>query len=115
MYFTHWINTYLRTHESSEYVPTDCHARWIMSLLSRVDDFVSPDDMHLLRNLARACVGLLKYIKQKSDTPVSSDHTPRIMAEPSCWIIISTVADVWKQKDLWMDAEEALNPLHVQC
>lgn len=112
MYFTHWINTYLRTPESGEYLPTDCHARWIMSLLSRVDDFVSPDDMHLLRNLARACTGLLKHIKEVPDASVPPDDAPKIMTEPSCWIILSTIADVWKQKDLWMDAEEALKALH---
>lgn len=84
-------------------MPTDTHAKWIFTLLSRIDDFISPDDMNLLRNLARACIGLLKHMK-KHEIPVD----PRMMSETSCWIVISTVAEVWKQRDLWMDAEHAL-------
>ena len=40
-------------------------------LLSRNDDYVSADDMHLLRNLACACLGLLKGLKQEQPLPQS--------------------------------------------
>ncbi|KJA29872.1 hypothetical protein HYPSUDRAFT_126273 [Hypholoma sublateritium FD-334 SS-4] len=103
MYFTHWINHYLSSPGSEAYLPTDSHARWVFCLLSRIDDFISPDDMNLLRNLARACIALLKYIK-KQETSLDSS----LMSEPSCWILVSTVAEIWKQKDLWLDAEHAL-------
>ncbi|KAF8969470.1 survival motor neuron interacting protein 1-domain-containing protein [Flammula alnicola] len=113
MYFTHWINAHLKAPESSDHLPTDSHARWIFCLLSRIDHYISADDMNLLRNLARACLALLKYIKQQE---VSSSQNPeiatsRIMSEPSCWVIVSTVAGIWKQKDLWMDAEDILRSI----
>lgn len=68
--------------------------------------------MHLLRNLARACLGLLKKLKQEKPLP-QSDAALRSgsagkMRESSCWIIITSIATVWKQRDLWIDAEDLL-------
>ncbi|KAF8165513.1 hypothetical protein B0H34DRAFT_671336 [Crassisporium funariophilum] len=109
MYFTHWINVHLQAPNHSS-LPTESHARWILSLLSRIDDYISADDMNLLRNLARACLGLLREIKQKHNS--SSTYLGPLglkpMGETSCWIIITAVAGVWKQHDLWMDAEAML-------
>ena len=107
MYFTHWINLHLHVSDSS-YFPTESHARWIFSLLSRVDDYISADDMHLLRNLARACLGLLKQLKCERSLPQSDAAAGKMMRESSCWIIITAIATVWKQRDLWMDAEDSL-------
>jgi len=111
MYFTYWINVYLKAPESNNYLPTESHARWIFSLLSRIDDFISADDMNLLRNLARACLALLEQIKQKGNPQLSASNSSPSgkMHESSCWIIITLVADNWKQRDLWMDAEDGLN------
>lgn len=111
LYFTYWINLYLQASDSS-YLPTESHGRWIFSLLSRIDDYISADDMHLLRNLARACLGLLKKLKQEkllpqSDTALGSGSAGK-MRESSCWIIITSIATVWKQRDLWIDAEDLL-------
>jgi Survival motor neuron (SMN) interacting protein 1 (SIP1) len=70
--------------------------------------------MHLLRNLARACLGLLKELKQEQPLPqsdaasASSPASQGKMRESSCWIIITTIATVWKQRDLWIDAEDLL-------
>ncbi|KDR83932.1 hypothetical protein GALMADRAFT_54455 [Galerina marginata CBS 339.88] len=113
MYFTHWINTYVKPLGSSAHLPLECHARWIFFLLSRVDEYVAADDMNLLRNLARACISLLKLIKQQQkSSPWNSEITsPRKMEQSSCWIIITTIAGVWKQRDLWMDAEDILRQL----
>ena len=110
MYFTHWINLHIQAPDSSHY-PIESHARWIFSLLSRIDDYVSADDMHLLRNLARACLGLLKELEQERPLPQSDaalPASPGKMRESSCWIIITTIATVWKQRDLWIDAEDLL-------
>ncbi|KAF9472953.1 hypothetical protein BDN70DRAFT_908994 [Pholiota conissans] len=111
MYFTYWINLHLSSPETSTYVLTESHGRWIFFLLSRIDDFISPDDMNLLRNLARACISLLKHVrKQENENGSAPPKTsaPEVMSDSSCWIIITIVAGIWKQKDLWMDAEDAL-------
>ncbi|KAH9482756.1 hypothetical protein JR316_0004856 [Psilocybe cubensis] len=110
MYFTHWINLYLKEPEPQQHLPTECHARWIFVLLSRIDDFISSDDLHLLRNLARACLALLGHIKKQQQTSSCKPPSKR-MGENACWIIITTIAGVWKQRDLWMDAESILKKL----
>jgi len=105
MYFTYWINVYLESpEESNRYLPTESHARWMFCLLSRVDDYISADDMNLLRNLARACLSLIKQIKRNA----TQSSPSRKICEPSCWIVVTLVADIWKQRDLWMDAEGVL-------
>lgn len=83
-------------------MPTESHARWIFALLPRVEENVSADDMNLLRNLARACLGLIKEKRGKS-----TDDSQK-MGEISCWMVVTAIADVWKQRDLWIDAESIL-------
>lgn len=112
MYFTYWIDVYLKSPECNNYLPTQSHARWIFCLLSRIDDYISADDMNLLRNLARACLSLLKQIKQKENPPLSTLPSRKIH-ESSCWIVVALVADNWKQRDLWMDAEDILKYLEM--
>src|ERR1700733_7803407 len=56
MYFAHWFNLYLQQPDPTS-LPLEAHARWIFALLSKVEDHISADDMSLLRNLARACLG----------------------------------------------------------
>ncbi|PPR04048.1 hypothetical protein CVT24_010623 [Panaeolus cyanescens] len=105
MYFTHWLNLYLHPPFDKAFLPTQTHARWILCLLSRVDDVVCADDMNLLRNLARA---ILAFLKATRTNPEPSQNLSGAMTESWCWIIITVVADVWKQRDLWMDAEQEL-------
>ena len=66
MYFTYWINQYLETAErpntaaGNPYTPLESHARWIFSLLARVDSYCSADDMNGLRSLVRACLAFIR-------------------------------------------------------
>lgn len=115
MYFAHWINVHVNDLNNVQTRITEVHARWIFVLLSRVEDHISADDMHLLRNLARALLSLLKELKKSRITqesvPDQADNTgigQFIIGETSCWILISAVAEFWCQKDLWMDAESML-------
>ncbi|CAA7260023.1 unnamed protein product [Cyclocybe aegerita] len=111
MYFAHWIQQYLNTPESSVYLPLESHARWMFALLSRIDDYISADDMNLLRNLARACLALLKAIKREQNfqsSPTIRPCTEGKMGETSCWIIVTIVAEIWKQRDIWIDAQDML-------
>ncbi|KAG6879207.1 hypothetical protein C0992_004446 [Termitomyces sp. T32_za158] len=112
MYFAHWINVHLqRPHASSQLLET--HARWIFALLTKVDDYVSADDMNMLRTLARACIALLKELNQRHpcESSQSLDENKGYMNARSCWIIVSTIAGVWAQRDLWIDAEDILKSL----
>ncbi|KAJ7129466.1 hypothetical protein C8R44DRAFT_776863 [Mycena epipterygia] len=102
MYFTHWTNLHIQPEKLCRVTQT--HARWIFVLLSRIDDFISADDMHLLRNLARAYLTLLKDLTHSKITLVSEDD----INAGCCWLIISTVVGIWGQRDLWMDAEEMI-------
>jgi hypothetical protein len=99
MYFAHWINLHLEHHDtttamtanaapSPPYYPiTQSHGMWMFSLLSRVEDFVSSDDMSLLRNLARGCIGLIRRRRareaaQRTATPLAP-RPPLPAATPS--------------------------------
>ncbi|KAF6762190.1 hypothetical protein DFP72DRAFT_1148399 [Ephemerocybe angulata] len=110
MYFTHWINNHVQKSDQGVFPPRNSHARWIFALLSRVDTFVTADDMNLLRNLARACLALLRCLIERQLAPSTSKaaELPDAISKESCWIIISIIVHVWKQKDLWMDAESML-------
>ncbi|KIY49396.1 hypothetical protein FISHEDRAFT_65391 [Fistulina hepatica ATCC 64428] len=110
MYFAHWMNLNLQSANPSFYAMQGTHARWIFALLARVDDTISGDDISHLRNLARACISMLKVqVAARCDlhvllAPVSEDH----LGEHACWIILSLIVGVWCQRDLWMDMEDAL-------
>ncbi|KAG7449008.1 uncharacterized protein BT62DRAFT_929006 [Guyanagaster necrorhizus] len=109
MYFTHWINLHLDDERSPPFPRlAEVHAQWIFFLLTRVEDYISADDMSSLRSLARACLALLKVLlyEEKEARPKDSG-----IGKNSCWIIISTVAGIWGQQDLWMDAEGMLNSI----
>ncbi|KDQ64309.1 hypothetical protein JAAARDRAFT_118826 [Jaapia argillacea MUCL 33604] len=115
MYFTNWMNHYLRHSEDTANRLTDVHARWIFALLTRIEDDLCADDMSLLRNLARACTGLVKeHVWKKSllaSAGVGQEETRTsepLMGERSCWMIIAAIVGVWGQRDLWMDAESML-------
>ncbi|KAJ6598862.1 hypothetical protein DFH09DRAFT_1129424 [Mycena vulgaris] len=102
MYFTYWTNLHIQPEKL--YRVTQTHARWIFVLLSRVDDHISADDMHLLRNVARAYLALLEDLARSKIEHFSADD----ITPGCCWLIISTVVGVWGQRDLWMDAEDML-------
>ncbi|CAL1701147.1 unnamed protein product [Somion occarium] len=106
MYFTHWINLHMEQPHPRTSRMTETHARWMFALLSRVEDYVSADEMSLLRSLARACMALLKErLQQRQDgEPPSSDEDEELSVS-SCWMIITAVTGIWGQRDLWMDVE----------
>jgi hypothetical protein len=119
MYFTHWINLHLQQPDPPSAHMMETHSRWIFALLSRVEEYVTADDMSLLRNLARACLALMRktHPKQRcgsADENSEASHVidtggMAVMSEHSCWMILAAVAGVWGQRDLWMDAESMLS------
>ena len=94
----------------------------MFSLLTRIGDFVSSDDMNLLRNFVRACISLLGTLVQErvsSGGPEEYEKlcfaaTSATISEQSCWMIISIAIGVWAQRDLWDDVETALRGISVQ-
>ncbi|KAJ6515684.1 hypothetical protein C8R45DRAFT_1049248 [Mycena sanguinolenta] len=100
MYFTYWTN--LHSQPERRFRVTQTHARWVFALLSRVDDYITADETNLLRNLARAYLALLKVLIHSAPERVSAGE----MSPACCWMILSTVAGIWGQRDLWIDAEE---------
>lgn len=110
MYFSYWIGLYLDEPAPRVCRITETHARWMFALLSRVDEYLSADEMSTLRSLARACMGLLKervIRRAAEETDVEAEGRPAI-AEASCWVIVAAVGGSWGQRDLWQDAQDTL-------
>ena len=112
MYFAHWINLSLEEPFPRERAITETHGRWMFALLSRVDDYLSADEMSTLRSLARGCMGLIKDRLQRranrAAPNVEADVGDVRIAETSCWLVIAAVVGLWGQRDLWQDAESML-------
>ena len=110
MYFAHWMNVHLEGASPTVQVITEAHARWMFALLSRVDDYLSADEMSTLRSLARGCMGLIKRRMQDKAAP-DDERADGAMSETSCWLIIAAVVGLWGQRDLWQDAESMLSTI----
>lgn len=117
MYFAHWISVYLEKPSLEVRTITETHARWMFALLSRVDDYLSADEMSTLRSLARGCMGLIKAALQRrakhAPPDVSADGGDAGIAETSCWLVVAAVVGIWGQRDLWQDAESMLADVSV--
>ncbi|KAI6035093.1 survival motor neuron interacting protein 1-domain-containing protein [Pisolithus orientalis] len=107
MYFAHWINLHLQNFDDASTIITNSHARWMLSLLTKVEDTVSADEMSLLRNLARACLGILQTRRDLKNA--DRVEAAEAISDASCWMVFTAVASVWGQKDLWTDAEDVLS------
>jgi len=117
-YFIHWAETDLEQPKL-----TETHARWMFSLLTRISDFVSSDDMNLLRNFVRACISLLGTLIQKRVSSGGPEEYEKLffaetgvtsISEQSCWVVISIAIGVWAQWDLWDDVEATLRGISTQ-
>ncbi|KAI0728676.1 hypothetical protein C8Q72DRAFT_875595 [Fomitopsis betulina] len=114
MYFAYWINGHLeRGTAPSPYPVSEAHSPWIFVLLSRVEEYVTADEMSLLRNLARACISLIEENRTRETSSIvkPAEGRPHLIDEPTCWMVVTAVVGVWGQKDLWMDAEAMLRRL----
>ena len=94
----------------------------MFSLLTRIGDFVSSDDMNLLRNFVRACTSLLGTLVQQRVTSGGPEEYEKLcfteadaatISEQSCWMIISIAIGVWAQRDLWDDVEATLRGIPI--
>ncbi|KAF9226632.1 hypothetical protein BS17DRAFT_494237, partial [Gyrodon lividus] len=115
MYFTHWINIHLQNPSDPLTSISSSHGRWVFALLTKVEDQLSADEMNLLRNLARACLGLIKNYRTtpEESTAIAEGASDIVgkgirMSDTSCWMVFTAVAGHWGQRDLWADAEATL-------
>lgn len=103
------MNIHLQHREDPTFIILESHARWMFALLTKVEDFISADDMSQLRTLARACLELIDRHRKAEGTGVHDTLPSKIsMAETSCWMIFTAVCGIWGQNDLWQDAEKLL-------
>ena len=95
----------------------------MFSLLTRIGDFVSSDDMNLLRNFVRACIILLGVLVRQRVCSGGPEEYEKLclaeggtgsISEQSCWMVISIAVGVWAQWDLWDDVEEKLGSIPFQ-
>jgi len=95
----------------------------MFSILTRIGDFVSSDDMNLLRIFVRACISLLSALVQKRVSLGGPEEYDKLcfaetgstrISEQSCWMIVSIVIGVWAQWDLWDDVEVTLRGISIQ-
>ena len=136
-YFTQWIQCHFdhsflsppppppgtRAPAGQVYDLTPTHARWIFALLARLDEHLTGDEISVLRHLARQLLRVVKAEKLAAEaSEVRSGAVLRAaagvdecvvrqqasMGATGCWMVVAAVSDVWRQKDLWADAEDAL-------
>lgn len=108
MYFGHWINVRIEEGHLPHTDITDTHGRWMFTLLSKVDDWVSGDETSMLRTLARGCMELIVERRKHPVAKKSPSESPGI-DEVSCWMVITAIIGVWGQIDLWTDMEGVLS------
>ncbi|KAG8968114.1 hypothetical protein FRC03_008674 [Tulasnella sp. 419] len=115
MFFGHWIRLRLDALEAfsgSQDSPvvlappilSENDSSWILSLLARLDDSLSSQQLSTLRTMTRECMSLLKWslgAKGGSDLPDIQDS-----GEIRCWMVVAAVSKGWGQFDLWEDAVE---------
>ena len=92
-------------------------------LLTRISDFVSSDDMNLLRNFVRACIRLLGVLVRRRVSSGGPEEYEKLcltegstssISEQSCWMVISVAIGVWGQWDLWDDVGAILPGIPFQ-
>lgn len=80
------------------------HARWIFGILAQLDRRLSSDDIAALRTLARVCMKCIARLRHQVDY-LYDENTNTLEAEMGAWMIITVIAGVWGQQDLWKEAQ----------
>ena len=91
------------------------HARWMFALLLRLDGRLVSEEISTLRTLARACVAAITLSRirrkavrsrNKADQTEQQQEEQQSMRrdETGAWMIVTIIASVWGQSDLWDDA-----------
>lgn len=76
-------------------------SQWCFAVLAKLDGRLTSDEISSLRVLARACIAAVALKRTSQGTTGPCDES-----ESGAWMIVTIVAGIWGQSDLWMDAEE---------
>lgn len=80
------------------------HARWLFAILAQLDRQLSSDDIASLRTLARVCMRCIARVRSQVDY-LCDEKSDTLEAEMGAWMIITAVAGVWGQRDLWNEVQ----------
>ena len=83
------------------------HAQWLFSLLACLDRRLDSDDIATLRVLARACIKCIVRTREQV-APTSTSDADFFECESGAWMIITIIAGIWGQLDLWNEAHDRL-------
>ena len=72
-------------------------SQWCFAILARLDTRLTSDEISSLRVLARSCIAAVAMRR-------AAGHVPSPAQESGAWIIVTIIAGIWGQTDLWMDA-----------
>lgn len=104
------------------------HARWVFTLLARLDNRLLGDQVNTLRVLARA--GIERIVQERCRRAVictlRRERQPQVPGGPGgegsrgdhldqemgAWMIVTAVSSIWGQHDLWDDAHTDLARIH---
>lgn len=112
------MNNYSKpsTTEERYFLASPSHARWIFGLLSIVETHLTGDEIHILRELTRSILALIKErlkqaLRDKTRTP--AELTSEQESITPWWVNVAIVVTIWGQRDLWSDAQDMVRQLQV--
>lgn len=81
------------------------HTRWLFALLAHLDRRLSGEEIAELRALARTCITMLRNFRSMRARSMDLTGNHDIQQEAGAWMIITIIAGVWGQRDLWDEAQ----------
>lgn len=83
------------------------HTRWLFALLAHLDRRLSSEDIVGLRALGRACIAALGNIRSLRAQSMDTSDFYVMQQESGAWMLLTILAGVWGQRDLWDDAQRS--------
>ncbi|WFD32500.1 hypothetical protein MSPP1_003548 [Malassezia sp. CBS 17886] len=81
------------------------HAQWIFFLLARLDRRLTGEQIAVLRSLARTCAMCIIRLRGARARALAPDAVAMgadtLKQESGAWVVVTIVAGVWGQTDLW--------------
>ncbi|KAL5636607.1 hypothetical protein ACGC1H_000532 [Rhizoctonia solani] len=123
MFVAHWIRRSLDHAPPPKPRPTHFpkhHQQWTFSLLAQLDTALRSDEISHLRELARACIAVIKedlvgegpvVVDQDAVGGEGSNDKVKYTHLTGTWMIVAAIASIWGQRDMWQNAEEAFADL----
>lgn len=90
------------------------YTRWVFFLLAALDPQLSSEEIASLRLLARTCISCIASSRARlaRESPADTDdaqHASQLLeCEAGTWMVVSAVADMWGQHDLWDELHASL-------